>query len=74
MNDLDLRPIRRFLNLTLGDVFRATGVPAQRLSLWERGLTDLKPLEYEVVVRFLKSRAAGYAVREVEVPQLGGGE
>ena len=56
---MDMRSIRRFLNLRLTDVERATGIPAGRISEAERGLTRLKPAEQHAVMNFLKMKLAG---------------
>jgi hypothetical protein len=56
---MDTRPVRRFLNLRLTDVERATGIAAARVSEAERGLTQLKPTEECAVTNFLKMKLAG---------------
>jgi hypothetical protein len=58
-SDFDQRSVRRFLNLRLIDVERATGIASQRLSEAERGLTRLKPAEQHAVMNFLRAKLAG---------------
>jgi transcriptional regulator with XRE-family HTH domain len=54
-----MRAIRRFLNLRLTDVERATGIAAARISEAERGLTRLSRSEERIVSDFLKRKLAG---------------
>jgi hypothetical protein len=61
---MDMRAIRRFLNLRLTDVERATGIAAARISEAERGLTRLTRAEERVVSEFLKRKLAGAMDRE----------
>ena len=63
--DLDQRSVRRFLNLRLIDLERATGIAAARLSEAERGLTRLKPAEQRAVMNFLRLKLAGALATEV---------
>ena len=63
--DLDQRSVRRFLNLRLIDLERATGIAAARLSEAERGLTRLKPAEQRAVMNFLLLKLAGALATEV---------
>jgi hypothetical protein len=63
--DMDQRSVRRFLNLRLIDLERATGIASQRLSEAERGLTRLKPAEQRAVMNFLRARLAGALGTEV---------
>jgi hypothetical protein len=51
-----LRPIRSFLGLRLVDVAAQTGIPAERLSEAERGLTQLRAPELAAVCNFLRER------------------
>jgi hypothetical protein len=53
---VDIRSIRRALDLRLVDVQRATGVAADRLSLAERGLARLTELERRAIENFLRGR------------------
>jgi len=55
---MDMRSIRRFLNLRLTDVERATGIAAARISEAERGLTGLTRAEEHAVSTFLKMKLA----------------
>jgi hypothetical protein len=61
-DDLDFRlyrrDIRRFLNLRLIDVERATGVAASRISESERGICRLNPTEDRIVTNFLRDKLA----------------
>jgi cobalamin biosynthesis protein CbiG len=50
------RAVRRFLNLRLIDVERATGIAATRISESERGLTQLRPAEQRIVTNFLREK------------------
>jgi transcriptional regulator with XRE-family HTH domain len=56
---MDMRSIRRFLNLRLTDVERATGIAAARISEAERGLTRLTRAEERAVKNFLQMKLAG---------------
>jgi hypothetical protein len=56
---MDMRSIRRFLNLRLTDVERATGISAARISEAERGLTRLTRAEERAVKNFLQMKLAG---------------
>ena len=62
---MDMRAIRRFLNLRLTDVERATGIAAARISEAERGLTRLTRAEERAIVNFLKMKLAGTFNSEV---------
>ena len=62
---MDPRSVRRFLNLRLIDLERATGISSQRLSEAERGITRLKPAEQRAVMNFLRARLAGALGTEV---------
>jgi hypothetical protein len=66
--DIDQRSVRRFLNLRLVDLERATGIAAARLSEAERGLTRLKPAEQRAVMNFLRAKLAGALGTEVNEP------
>jgi hypothetical protein len=57
--EIDQRSVRRFLNLRLIDVERATGIATARLSEAERGLARLKPAEQRAVTNFLRRKLAG---------------
>lgn len=61
---MDMRAIRRFLNLRLTDVERATGIAAARISEAERGLTRLTRSEERAVTNFLKMKLGGALDRE----------
>jgi transcriptional regulator with XRE-family HTH domain len=50
------RAVRRFLNLRLIDVERATGIAASRISESERGVRPLRPSEQRVVTTFLREK------------------
>jgi transcriptional regulator with XRE-family HTH domain len=56
---MDMRSLRRALNLRLTDVSRATGIAAARISEAERGLTRLKATEQRAVMNFLRMKFAG---------------
>jgi transcriptional regulator with XRE-family HTH domain len=61
---MDNRNVRRYLNLRLQDVARATGISAQRLSQAERGLVRLRPSEAVAVRNFLRMKLSGVAAKE----------
>jgi hypothetical protein len=54
--ETDQRTVRRFLNLRLIDLERATGVAAARISAAERGVLDLRPQEQRIVSNFLREK------------------
>lgn len=60
---MDIRSVRRALDLRLVDVSRAVGIAASRLSLAERGLTRLTTTERRAVEDFLAQRVKS----EIEV-------
>jgi transcriptional regulator with XRE-family HTH domain len=53
---VDIRSIRRALDIRLIDEARATGISASRLSLAERGLAKLSDSERRAVENFLRAR------------------
>jgi len=64
--DLHQRDIRRFLNLRLMDLERATGIAASRISESERGIQDLRPTEQRIVTNFLRAKLDGVLALERE--------
>jgi hypothetical protein len=72
-----LRQLRRFLNLRLIDVANAIGIPSQGLSLAERELLHLNPVEQSLVESFILVRmkeakaVSGYdqRTRDIETQQ-----
>jgi hypothetical protein len=60
------RAIRRFLNLRLIDLERATGIIAARISESERGLTQLRPVEQQIITRFLQDKLTAELVEREE--------
>jgi len=60
------RAIRKFLNLRLIDLERATGVTSARLSESERGLIELRPGEQRIVTNFLREKLAAIVASEAE--------
>jgi hypothetical protein len=58
------RSIRRFLDLRLIDVERATGISVSRISDSERGLIQLRPAEQRIVTEFLRQKLAAVLAAE----------
>lgn len=64
--EVEQRAIRRFLNVRLIDLERATGIAASRISAAERGVKDLRASEQSVVTNFLRRKLAATLTEEVE--------
>ena len=64
--ETDQRAVRRFLNLRLIDLERATGITAARISQAERGVLELRPAEQKIVTNFLRERLAAVLALEQE--------
>jgi len=62
--ETDQRAIRRFLNLRLTDLERATGISAVRIGASERGVKELHPAEQRIVTNFLRAKLASALERE----------
>lgn len=58
--------MRRFLNLRLIDLERATGIAAARISAAERGVLELRPAEQRIVTNFLREKLAAVMADEQE--------
>jgi transcriptional regulator with XRE-family HTH domain len=69
---MDNRSVRRFLNLRLQDVARATGISPERISQAERGLIRLRPSEATAVRNFLQMKLRGATARADEQDADGG--
>lgn len=65
------RQIRRYLNLTLGDLEAATGITAARISRAERGVTYLAPAEQRIVTNFLKRKLQAANTDTIAEPEAG---
>jgi transcriptional regulator with XRE-family HTH domain len=63
---MDPRNLRRFLNLRLEDVSKATGISPNRLSQAERGLIRLRQSETVAVRNFLQMKLRGAAAKDAE--------
>ena len=62
---LNLRQLRRVLDLRLVDVSNATGIPEQKISFAERGLKRLSETEESLLLNFLRERASSVQCREL---------
>lgn len=69
--ETDQRAVRRFLNLRLIDLERATGITAARISDAERGIAQLRPAEQRIITRFLQEKLIGELAEREDAAQDG---
>ena len=64
--ETDQRTLRRFLNLSVMDLERVTGINSARISEAERSVLELRPAEQRIATNFLREKLAAVVANESE--------